>query len=208
MRGQKWKVKKDPVKASCIRHRLSNTVYSGNDDTIRLFPDDADGQNKNTIVITVLLTEAPKNIKTILLHFPVPGHSYIPSDSVFGVVERKVRKIENIIHLNEYIEIFKESGTVTRVGLDFEVHDWKIATEVAVKKPSNWHFQYFPCKRFIFQRGRNNVGLVQGEVAYTIDLGVPCSIAKKGQRVGNFSPRTKVNSVPLNPNKLKDFKSY
>ncbi|KAJ4431019.1 hypothetical protein ANN_19612 [Periplaneta americana] len=160
--------------ASCIRHRLSNTVYSDNFDTIRLFPDGAGGQKKNTIVITALLnwllTEAPKNIKNILLHFPVPGHSYIPlpPDRVFGVIERKVLKIENIIHPNEYIEMFKESGTVTR--------------------------------------RRNNIGLVQGEVAYTIDLGVPRSIAKKGQRLGNLYPRTKVNSVPLNSNKVKDVK--
>ncbi|KAJ4438225.1 hypothetical protein ANN_14164, partial [Periplaneta americana] len=67
-------------------------------------------------------------------------------------------------------------------------------------------FPVFPCKRFILQRGRNNVGLVQGEVAYTIDLGIPQSIAKKGQRIGNLYPRTKVNSVPLNPNKVKSVK--
>ncbi|KAJ4425524.1 hypothetical protein ANN_27718 [Periplaneta americana] len=134
----------------------------------------------------------------------MPGHSYILPDRVFGAIERKCVKLKTSLTPNEYIEIFKESGTGTRVGLDFEIHDRKTAKEMALKKSSNWHFQFFPCKRFVLQRGRNNVGLVQGEVAYTIDLGVPRSIAKKGQRVGNLYPRTKVNYFPLNPNKVKD----
>lgn len=89
--------------ASCVRHRLSNTVYAENVNTIRLFADSASGQNKNTIVITALLnwllTQAPPTqINKICLYYKVPGHSYIPSDRVFGVIEKKVRKIETVIH--------------------------------------------------------------------------------------------------------------
>lgn len=72
--------KKGPSEiASCVHHRLSNTVYAENVNTIRLF---ADGQNKNTIMITALLnwllTQAPTQINKICLYYPVPGHSYMP----------------------------------------------------------------------------------------------------------------------------------
>ncbi|XP_039279730.1 uncharacterized protein LOC120350428 isoform X1 [Nilaparvata lugens] len=70
--------------ATCIVHRLSNTTFPEQVDTIRLFADRAGGQNKNTIVITAVLNwltvEAPPHIGKIVMHFPVPGHSYIQPD--------------------------------------------------------------------------------------------------------------------------------
>lgn len=37
--------------------------------------------------------------------FPVFGHSYKPPDRVFGRIEQKLRKKENIISLNRYCEV-------------------------------------------------------------------------------------------------------
>ena len=111
--------------ASCVRHRMSNTVYAENVNTIRLFADGAGGQNKKTIMITallnLLLTQASTQINKICLYYPVPGHSYMPPDRVFGVIEKKLRKIETIIHPEQYLKIFSESGTVIGLVLDFSV---------------------------------------------------------------------------------------
>ncbi|XP_046673782.1 uncharacterized protein LOC124362930 [Homalodisca vitripennis] len=197
--------------ASCVRHRLSETVYPENVHTIRLFADGAGGQNKNTILITALLnwllTKAPQHIKTIVIHYPVPGHSYIPPDRVFGVIERKVRKVESITHPNTYFDIFRESGTVNRLGLDFDVENWMEVCRSTVKKPGQWHFKFSTCKRFILTRGKKGNGLVRGEVAYKNDIGASRGIAKKGCSLRNINPQMKPNSVQVNPAKVKDVKT-
>lgn len=196
--------------ATCIVHRLSNTVFPENIDTIRLFADGAGGQNKNSIVITALLnwliTKAPVQIKTIVLHYPVPGHSYIPPDRVFGVIERKVRKLETIVHPDEYFTIFKESASVIRLGTDIEVHDWKEATTRNVKKPADWHFKFSACKRFILTRGNRNSGKVQGEITYLTDLGTAKGIAKRGCKIDRIIAPTKPDNVVVNPKKVADVK--
>lgn len=196
--------------ASSVRHCLSNTRFPENVDTIRMFADGAGGQNKNTIVVTALLNwllqKAPNHIKKIALHYPVPGHSYIPPDRVFGVIERKVQKLESIIHPNEYIKIFSDSGTVIRVGLDFEVEDWKDASKSVVKPPNQWHFQFSKCKRFILSRGKNGLGLVRGEVSYSTNMGAAKVISKKGRRLDMMYPVSKPYAVPPKPKKLVDVK--
>lgn len=196
--------------ASCVRHRLSETIYPQNTHTIRLFADGAGGQNKNTIVITALLnwllTEAPQHIERIVIHYPVPGHSYIPPDRIFGVIERKVRKLETITHPNTYFDIFNECGTVKRLGLDFNVENWKEVCGSTVKKPGEWHFKFSSCKRFILTRGKKGNGLVRGEVAYQNDLGAARGISKKGCSLRNIRPQIKPNAIQINPSKVRDVK--
>lgn len=40
---------------------------------------------------------APPHLKEIRLIFPVPGHSYIPPDGVFGRIEIELRDLDTII---------------------------------------------------------------------------------------------------------------
>lgn len=62
---------------------------------IRLFADGCSGQNKNAHVMHMLMLwlyrEAPQNIKSVVLAFPVRGHSYLPADRVFGQIEKVTR---------------------------------------------------------------------------------------------------------------------
>lgn len=196
--------------ASCVHHRLSNTEYPSHIDTIRLFCDGAGGQNKNSILITALLNwllkVAPQQIKSVILFYPTPGHSYIPPDRVFGVIEKKIRKMETIEHPATYVDVFKESGTVIEVTEDFLVRDWKSISETAVKKPAKWPFKFNPCKRFILTKGQRNQGCVQGEIAYSFEMNRPCSIAAPKFQIMNIQPVVKPKGVPINPKKVNDVK--
>ncbi|KAJ8720999.1 hypothetical protein PYW08_006464 [Mythimna loreyi] len=84
--------------ASAVYNTLQNTVHNENVKTVRLVADGCGAQNKNSIMIGMCakwLTQAPRHIKTVELVFLIPGHSFIPPDRVFGLVEKE---IPNLAH--------------------------------------------------------------------------------------------------------------
>lgn len=75
-----------------LYHRLTETDKNSID-TIRLVADGYGGQNKNCIVVDACCKWLLKNqLKKIEVVFPVTGHSNMPADRVFGVIERKLKK--------------------------------------------------------------------------------------------------------------------
>ena len=66
-----------------------------------------------------LLNSAPENVEKIEVIFPVPGHSFLPPDRIFGLIEKSLlKKIPFICDPDDYIEIFKNHGRVTKLGED------------------------------------------------------------------------------------------
>lgn len=96
---------------------------------LRLFSDGCGGQNKNCHIIHVLTywlyKEAPKHLKMILLIFPVRGHSYLAADRVFGRVEKELRAQSTILHKDDYLNIYKNHGTVRQLGTDWNLYNIK-----------------------------------------------------------------------------------
>ncbi|CAH4034267.1 unnamed protein product [Pieris brassicae] len=93
--------------------------------TVRLVADGCGAQNKNSIFIgmcCVWLCNAPGHINDIELVFPVPGHSFLTADRVFGNIEREWKRKEVIVQPNEYHDIFSHYGTVIKMEMDY---DWK-----------------------------------------------------------------------------------
>ncbi|XP_045782226.1 uncharacterized protein LOC123878893 [Maniola jurtina] len=85
--------------ASAVYDRLCKTDKTGIT-KIRLVADGCGGQNKNCILIGMCskwLLEI-LNIKVLEVIFPVTGHSFMPADRLFGVIEKKLRLIEVILH--------------------------------------------------------------------------------------------------------------
>lgn len=104
--------------------------YSLTDEnTIRLFCDGCGGQNKNAHVVHALALwlhkKTANNLKYIQLYFPVRGHSYLPPDRLFGRVEKKIRKYEEIVLPEEYQKIYSEVGEVRVLGSDWLIRDYK-----------------------------------------------------------------------------------
>lgn len=82
--------------ASALHHALKNFDFDPSITTVRLFADGCGGQNKNTntmgMLASWLLEESPQHIKKVEWIFPIVGHSFIPPDRIFGLIERDIKK--------------------------------------------------------------------------------------------------------------------
>lgn len=194
--------------ASAVYHRL-NTTDLTDIHLIRLISDGCGGQNKNTILIGMCckwLILHP-GIKNIEVYFPITGHSYLPSDRVFGHIEREIKRREVIIQPQEYHDIIANHGTVIHMGTnDCKVLDWKGAVEQVMKPPGQWHFKFMESKRIIIKRCRTDTSnvMVQGESFYKSDLGVLRNVCRRGKRASMITPHEIALGVPLKPQKIKD----
>ncbi|KAK9709528.1 hypothetical protein QE152_g26555 [Popillia japonica] len=79
--------------------------------------------------------EAPLNIELVEIVFPVVEHSYIPPDRVFGQIEKRYKKVPEVVHPEEYIDIIKEFAKVYKIGNDVVVKDWRSEAQKVLKQP-------------------------------------------------------------------------
>lgn len=99
--------------------------------TLRLFCDGCGGQNKNKHMVHALglrfdeiLLHVP-SLSKIVMYFPVRGHSFLPCDRVFGIVERKFKKIKDIMLPSEYDEVHRSVGNLKILNESWHVRDFK-----------------------------------------------------------------------------------
>ncbi|GBP36325.1 hypothetical protein EVAR_22457_1 [Eumeta japonica] len=119
------KARKHLLQPEKWKRNLAKTVSS-----VRLIADGCTGQNENSTLLAMCskwLTEAPKHVKCLEVIFPVVGHSYIPPDRVFALIEKEVKKREIIANPQEYLEIISQFSSVIHLGTDCKVFDWKDA---------------------------------------------------------------------------------
>ncbi|CAH2102407.1 unnamed protein product [Euphydryas editha] len=112
---------------SCLFNCLNNIDLTGKT-VIRMVADGCGGQNKNMMVLGMTmkwLANAPENIKTVEIIYPVTGHSFLPPDRVFAFTEKQIRKLEIIVHPDEYRVIFSNHATVHNLASDIPVLNWK-----------------------------------------------------------------------------------
>lgn len=148
--------------------------------------DGCGSQNKNSTMIAMvgywLKNSAPRNVTMVELIFPVPGHSFMPADRIFGHIEKEIKTKEVIIDPSEYTTIYDNYGVVRKLGEDCVVQDWKAYTNETMKPPAKYHFKFAECKRYYVSRVKNKPGrfLLRGEVNYKSDLGAAKSVMKTG----------------------------
>lgn len=80
---------------SFLNHYLDNNIRR-NVTTLYIFSDNCGGQNKNNVIVQYLFARAKYKNMNIFHHFPEPGHSFLPCDRSFGVIEKKKRVVERI----------------------------------------------------------------------------------------------------------------
>lgn len=122
--------------SSALANFLSDMDLEGIS-TVSLFADGCGGQNKNSRVLHTLMVwlfnDAPECMQSIVLHFPVRGHSYLPADAVFGQVDAKIRKIDTILTKEKYWDIYSQFGVVKKIDVDWQLFDVK-GLSVSLKK--------------------------------------------------------------------------
>lgn len=195
--------------ASAVFNELQLKVDSGAFNgihTVRLVADGCPGQNKNTIILTMCmawLVRAPPGIKKMEIVFPVTGHSYMPSDRVFGLIERELQKMENIIQLEEYHTVFKKYGSLKVLGTDWTNCDWKTQTKQYVKDSSALHFKISKVRKIVLIRKKYSV-TVSGEKSYTMETEQSLPVLKKGKKLMDINPVELIMGVKVNPSKIND----
>lgn len=114
--------------ASIIDHELESVDLT-NCTSIRLVADGCAGQNKNVNMLCMcmcwMIKKSPKEITSLEIVYPVTGHSFLPSDRVFGLIERYINKKKTVIQKQEYHAVFKKYGKLKLIGQDWLVYDWK-----------------------------------------------------------------------------------
>lgn len=193
---------------SAVYNCLCNLDIPENVKVIRLASDGCGGQNKNYYMIGMLgkwlLVNCPKNVKRIEYFFPMVGHSFLPSDRVFGLIEKEIKKQNTIISPDEYTDIFSKFGTV--VPLAGNNLDWKEAVSNVVRPPAQWHFKFNPSKRFYFKKSKKGHDVkVKGEQHYRSDFCQYSRICKAGLKFKNMKMPKQIHpGVPVTNVKVKD----
>jgi len=157
---------------------------------LKLFSDSA--QNKNQFVMTLLLyfINYKSTIFSTIKHiFPVRGHSYMPPDQVFGRIEQKLRKIENILSPTTYHDIFRESCTVWEYGKDFEMLDFKTNIKNVIK--SKLGFKSTEQKIFTYTKGDKLVGISSSYEATPTRI----QVLKRGANLENLNDVLKLAQI-------------
>lgn len=121
-------VRDSNVISSCV-YDILNSVDLSTYTKIRLVSDGCAGQNKNSAMLGMcvywLKEKAPAHIQKIEIVYPITGHSYLPPDRVFGLIEKKIKKVEVLIEPEKVYEIISEFAFVKLVGKDINIFDFK-----------------------------------------------------------------------------------
>ena len=82
----------------------------GDFDILRIFCDNCAGQNKNiNVLLAALRLVHAKMINRVEFVFMVSGHSYLPCDRAFGVIEKKLRTSSGIFIPEHYADVIKKA---------------------------------------------------------------------------------------------------
>lgn len=91
-----------------------------NQHQLDLYCDNCYSQNKNRYLFTYLDQLCAKGIfEKIIVSYPVPGHSMMPIDRDFALIERKKKSHEKIFTPEFYIELIKNSRNTNKFNIVF-----------------------------------------------------------------------------------------
>lgn len=193
--------------ASVVFNELTSVNLQGYT-TIRLVADGCPGQNKNVNVLTMaakwLKVNAPPSIKHIELVFPVTGHSFLPADRVFGLIEQRLKKKKTILTPEEYHSVFAEHGTVKKIGIDWMPFDWKTVAQQSVKSAAQLHFKLSKCRKVFIMKTKKGTIMIRGENSYQLMTGADKPFLKTGRGGGDLQPTIIPLGVAVKKEKLND----
>ena len=101
---------------------------------LRIFSDSCYGQNKNMNIVSMFmgLRRSFRNLQVEYM-FPIRGHSFLPADRVFGLIEQSIRKFDTILLPEQYHAILGKHGNVHVYSEDWVASDFKSATQAFVQ---------------------------------------------------------------------------
>ncbi|KAL4142128.1 hypothetical protein QTP88_004645 [Uroleucon formosanum] len=156
----------------------------------------------------VPLTENLFGLKTIIHRYPEPGHSFLPCDRAFGLIEKRRRKLEHVFLPDTYRELVKSTCKT------FSVIDVKQDMILNFAE----HFKQL-FKKIVTNRNIEKFSILSYRFMEYTKQGLNASVSVHSTAKENFilqKPSTKILSLPppsykmyigplgLKPAKLKD----
>lgn len=187
--------KKTPNEPISFLHHYIENILDKNVTTLYIFSDNCAAQNKNISLVRFLYSlvhSGGNNIENVVHRYPEPGHSFLPCDRCFGMVEKSIRKIERVFLPNEYFNHFKKASRIFNV---IPVTQDMILNYVE-------HFAAF---------FKKNIGINRNKERFTISkyrliiydsskLVIQCSITSNVLICSEFTPTRSNNNIPILPN--------
>lgn len=96
---------------SFLNYYFSN-IMEHSVETVYLFSDNCSAQKKNfalTQFLYIVATKQMYGIKHIIHRYPEPGHSFLPCDRAFGIIEKKRRKLERVYLPETYKKLVQDT---------------------------------------------------------------------------------------------------
>ncbi len=114
--------KKSPNEViSCLDWYMQNKVPDGVRD-MHVFMDNCLSQGKNLFILAYWMHLAQTRFKTVQLHFPIPGHSYLPIDRTFGNIEKKKRKKDKVPLPSVWVKLIREAQPLQPINVAYVQH--------------------------------------------------------------------------------------
>jgi len=193
-------------------HHYFSEIMDSQVETVFIFTDNCSAPNKNNALVQYLYTLAMGNIfglKKIVHRYPEPGHSFLPCDRAFGLIEKKIRKLERVFLPEEYKNLI--TTTCKKISV-VPVHQDMILNYADHTK------NFF--KKNVTNRNKVKFSILSYRYMEYTDEGLYASISVNSTAKENFIlqkintqlsltlPSQKLYNGPLaiKPDKLKDIK--
>nr|XP_022904007.1 uncharacterized protein LOC111416270 [Onthophagus taurus] len=111
---------------SCIR-KFVDTFLAQETENLILWSDSCGGQNRNIKIVLLLkaVLESHTSLKTIYFKYLMPGHSFLPNDTDFGEIERKLKYQLRVYTLDEFKKIIELCSSKSKfVGVEMTKDDF------------------------------------------------------------------------------------
>lgn len=193
-------------------HHYIHTYLPGSVKTLYIFSDNAFAQNKNQTLVKYMFTlvNTNKNIREIHHQYPEPGHSFLPCDRSFGLIEKNKRKKERIYLPSEWIKLVEQTSKKFKVVpleqdmiLNFSDH-FKQLFKSAPKGPKR---EKFAISTYRLMRYTKNHQYIECSVSSGFVISTKFFMNPNGN-IAFPMPNNKAHSRPLeiNPKKIKDLR--
>lgn len=181
--------------ASLIFHFLNNYLRPEVTE-IHIFSDNCASQNKNyTLVQFFFSLIRTDRFKVICHRYPEPGHSFLPCDRSFGLIEMEKRKYDKIYLPQEYVNIIRGSSknfVVIPVTQDFFLNFKSHLERFFLRNPSKNNNKFTISKYRIIRYEKSDSGtLVKCSESVSVPIFFSFDIEKKKLSLYHFPMKLK-----------------
>ena len=162
-------------------------------DTLRIFCDNCAGQNKNIFNVVLFLQQIQKKLlNRVEFSFLVSGHSFLPCDRTFGVIEKMYRRHSYICSTQKYTHLLQSAGKKKKFDV-FEMrrehfYDIKALSTLITNRSAG---QLAKAKQFVIDASEPEGFFIKNDYGFAADPGTFISL-RKGRQPKSGRGRPKI----------------